>query len=64
MGWLAGDRLADLVLPRTPQFTRYLPAIYPLAADLIARDTSPEIREGLRDYFVRVGYAQGIIEPS
>ncbi|TFY56254.1 hypothetical protein EVG20_g9000 [Dentipellis fragilis] len=45
-------------------FGRYLPAIYPLASDLVGRDTSPEIREGLREYFVRVGYAQGIIEPS
>ncbi|KAI0040939.1 hypothetical protein FA95DRAFT_1683526 [Auriscalpium vulgare] len=45
-------------------FSRYLPAIYPLAAEMVARETSPDVREGLRDYFVRVGYAQGIIEPS
>ncbi|KAI0065725.1 hypothetical protein BV25DRAFT_1850119 [Artomyces pyxidatus] len=45
-------------------FARYLPAIYPLAADMLARETSQEIREGLREYFTRVGYAQGIIEPS
>ncbi|TFY76798.1 hypothetical protein EWM64_g7215 [Hericium alpestre] len=45
-------------------FGRYLPAIYPLASELVGRDTSPEIRDGLREYFVRVGYAHGIIEPS
>jgi brefeldin A-inhibited guanine nucleotide-exchange protein len=46
------------------QFARYLPAIYPLATELLARDTSPDIRDGLKEYFLRVGYAQGIIEPS
>ncbi|KAI9509449.1 Sec7-domain-containing protein [Russula earlei] len=45
-------------------FTRYLPAIYPLATELLARDTSQDIRDGLKEYFLRVGYAQGIIEPS
>jgi brefeldin A-inhibited guanine nucleotide-exchange protein len=45
------------------QFSRYLPAIYPVAAELLARDTSPEVREGLRDYFLRVGYVHNIIEP-
>ena len=46
------------------QFTRYLPAIYPLATDLLSREMAPEIREGLRDYFLRVGYIQGIVERS
>lgn len=41
---------------------RYLSAIYPLAAELIARETSPQIREGLRDYFVRAGRLQGILD--
>jgi brefeldin A-inhibited guanine nucleotide-exchange protein len=45
-------------------FARYLPAIYPLATELLARDSSQDIRDGLREYFLRVGYAQGIIEPS
>ncbi|KAI0368107.1 Sec7-domain-containing protein [Pilatotrama ljubarskyi] len=45
-------------------FTRYLPAIYPLATDLLSREMAPEIREGLREYFMRVGYIQGIIERS
>ena len=44
------------------QFTRYLPAIYPLATDLLSREMAPEIREGLREYFMRVGYIQGIVE--
>ncbi|KAH9853654.1 hypothetical protein C2E23DRAFT_822161 [Lenzites betulinus] len=43
-------------------FTRYLPAVYPLATDLLSREMAPEIREGLREYFLRVGYLQGIIE--
>ncbi|KAI0711073.1 hypothetical protein C8T65DRAFT_648070 [Cerioporus squamosus] len=43
-------------------FTRYLPAIYPLATDLLSREMAPEIREGLREYFKRVGYLQGIVE--
>ncbi|KAH9954231.1 hypothetical protein BC827DRAFT_1262273 [Russula dissimulans] len=45
-------------------FARYLPAIYPLATELLARDTSQDIRDGLKEYFLRVGYAQGIIEHS
>ncbi|TFK55672.1 hypothetical protein OE88DRAFT_1652091 [Heliocybe sulcata] len=43
-------------------FMRWLPASYPLAAGLLSRGVPDEIREGLRDYFMRVGYAQGIIE--
>ncbi|KAH0587527.1 hypothetical protein H2248_006309 [Termitomyces sp. 'cryptogamus'] len=45
-------------------FSRYLPAIYPLATDLLSRDVSPEIRQSLRAYFLRVGYVQGMIEAS
>ncbi|KAI0638023.1 hypothetical protein C8Q77DRAFT_1047692 [Trametes polyzona] len=45
-------------------FTRYLPAVYPLATDLLSREMAPEIREGLREYFLRVGYIQGIMERS
>lgn len=46
------------------QFTRYLPAIYPLATDLLSREMAPDIRESLREYFMRVGYIQGIVERS
>lgn len=45
-------------------FARYLPAIYPLATELLSRDMSSEIRQSLREYFIRVGYVQGIIERS
>ncbi|KAF5370080.1 hypothetical protein D9758_001080 [Tetrapyrgos nigripes] len=45
-------------------FVRYLPAIYPLAADLLVRDLTPEGRQSLKTYFIRVGYAQGILEGS
>ncbi|KAG5637780.1 hypothetical protein H0H81_003281 [Sphagnurus paluster] len=45
-------------------FSRFLPAIYPLATDLLSREIAPEIRQTLRTYFLRVGYAQGIIEAS
>jgi len=45
-------------------FARYLPAIYPLATDLLSRDMAPEIRQGLKMYFVRVGYVHSIIETS
>ncbi|EKM59125.1 uncharacterized protein PHACADRAFT_113382 [Phanerochaete carnosa HHB-10118-sp] len=45
-------------------FARYLPAIYPLATELLSREMAPEIRQNLRDYFLRVGYIQGIIERS
>jgi len=46
------------------QFVRYLPAVYPLATELLARDVAPEIRVGLKMYFERVGLAQGIVEAS
>jgi brefeldin A-inhibited guanine nucleotide-exchange protein len=42
-------------------FVRYLPAIYPLATGLLARDVAPEIRLGLKMYFERVGRTQGIV---
>ncbi|EIN10767.1 Sec7-domain-containing protein [Punctularia strigosozonata HHB-11173 SS5] len=45
-------------------FSRYLPAVYPIAVDILARDLAPEIREGLRSYFSRVGYVQGIMDSS
>ncbi|OAX41346.1 hypothetical protein K503DRAFT_863932 [Rhizopogon vinicolor AM-OR11-026] len=45
-------------------FVRYLPAIYPLATELLARDVAPEIRLGLKIYFERVGLTQGIIEKA
>ncbi|RDB22645.1 Protein transport protein sec71 [Hypsizygus marmoreus] len=45
-------------------FARYLPAIYPLATDILSREIAPEVRQPLRTYFLRVGYAQGIIEAS
>ncbi|EGN93072.1 hypothetical protein SERLA73DRAFT_172424 [Serpula lacrymans var. lacrymans S7.3] len=43
-------------------FVRYLPAIFPLTTGLLARDIAPEIRLGLKMYFERVGYSQGIVE--
>jgi brefeldin A-inhibited guanine nucleotide-exchange protein len=43
-------------------FARYLPVIYPLATELLSRDMAPEVRQGLKMYFVRVGYAHSIIE--
>ncbi|KAJ7591093.1 sec7 guanine nucleotide exchange factor [Mycena floridula] len=43
-------------------FARYLPAIYPLATELLDRDVAPEVRQCLKTYFRRVGYAQGMIE--
>ncbi|ESK97600.1 sec7 guanine nucleotide exchange factor [Moniliophthora roreri MCA 2997] len=45
-------------------FVRYLPAIYPLVAELLARELTTEVRQSLKTYFVRVGFAQGIIESS
>ncbi|KAG9092656.1 guanine nucleotide exchange protein for ADP-robosylation factor [Ceratobasidium sp. 370] len=42
-------------------FARYLPALYPLATELITRETAPEIRQPLSDIFVRVGRAKGIV---
>ncbi|KAI0774114.1 Sec7-domain-containing protein [Fomes fomentarius] len=51
-----------LVLTDFKQFTRYLPAIYPLATDLLSREMASDIRESLREYFMRVGYIQGIVE--
>ncbi|KAJ3975507.1 hypothetical protein EV361DRAFT_1024791 [Lentinula raphanica] len=43
-------------------FARYLPAIYPLAADLLARELPTSVRQCLRTYFIRVGHIQGIID--
>ncbi|KAF8332688.1 uncharacterized protein EI90DRAFT_2994962 [Cantharellus anzutake] len=43
-------------------FTMYLPALYPLATDLLSRDMSPELREALQKVLKRVGQSKGIIE--
>ncbi|KAJ7180014.1 hypothetical protein C8R43DRAFT_971372 [Mycena crocata] len=45
-------------------FGRYLPAIYPLATELLGRDVGPEIRQSLKTYFARVGISQGIMDPQ
>ncbi|KAJ7937075.1 Sec7-domain-containing protein [Mycena leptocephala] len=46
-------------------FGRYLPAIYPLATELLGRDVSdPNIRQSLKTYFIRVGVSQGIMDPQ
>ncbi|KAJ7744471.1 Sec7-domain-containing protein [Mycena maculata] len=45
-------------------FGRYLPAVYPLATDLVSRDVGPEIRQSLKTYFTRVGISQGIMDPQ
>ncbi|KIY51634.1 Sec7-domain-containing protein [Fistulina hepatica ATCC 64428] len=45
-------------------FQKYLPVIYPLAADLLDRDIPPEIRRPLKTYFSRVGTIQGIMEAT
>ncbi|KAJ6599098.1 hypothetical protein DFH09DRAFT_971185 [Mycena vulgaris] len=45
-------------------FGRYLPAIYPLATELLSREVGPEIRQSLKIYFTRVGLAQGILDPQ
>jgi brefeldin A-inhibited guanine nucleotide-exchange protein len=43
-------------------FSRYLPAIYPLVVELLARDVSPEVRLAVRQFFSRVGVSQGIVD--
>lgn len=43
-------------------FAKYLPVVYPLCTNLLARDVAPEVRLGLKKYFERVGYTQGIME--
>ncbi|KIL70092.1 hypothetical protein M378DRAFT_156145 [Amanita muscaria Koide BX008] len=45
-------------------FKTYLPAIYPLATELLSRELASEVRLPLKTYFIRVGYAQGIIDRS
>jgi len=43
-------------------FVLYLPAIYPLATDLLLREMSPEMRAALRDIFVRIGRTKRITD--
>jgi len=43
-------------------FEMYLPALYPLAIDLLSRDMAPELREALQKALRRVGELKGIIE--
>ncbi|KAK0453821.1 hypothetical protein EV421DRAFT_1766756 [Armillaria borealis] len=45
-------------------FAVYLPAVYPVVTELLGRDLAPEVRVSLKTYFLRVGYAHGIIEVS
>lgn len=41
-----------------------MPAIYPLATDLLAREIAPDIRVALRTFLLRVGLKQGIIDKT
>ncbi|KAF8897505.1 sec7 guanine nucleotide exchange factor [Infundibulicybe gibba] len=43
-------------------FVRYLPVIYPLATEILSRDVPTDVRQALKTYFMRVGYAQRIID--
>lgn len=43
-------------------FAKYLSVVYPICTSLLARDVAPEVRLGLKRYFERVGYTQGIME--
>ncbi|KAJ3571428.1 hypothetical protein NP233_g3767 [Leucocoprinus birnbaumii] len=45
-------------------FARYMPAIYPLAIELLAREIAPDVRVALRTFLIRVGIKQGIIDKS
>ncbi|KAF5364253.1 hypothetical protein D9756_000655 [Leucocoprinus leucothites] len=45
-------------------FTRYMPAIYPLAIELLVREIAPDVRIALRSFLVRVGIKQGIIDKT
>jgi brefeldin A-inhibited guanine nucleotide-exchange protein len=46
------------------QFDRYMPAIYPRATELLARDMAPEIRQGLQSFFIRVGVLNHILDAN
>lgn len=46
------------------QFSRYLPAIYPLIVELLARDITPEVRLAIHQFFKRVGVSQGLVDPD
>jgi brefeldin A-inhibited guanine nucleotide-exchange protein len=41
-----------------------MPAIYPLAIELLAREIAPDIRVALRTFLQRVGLKQGIIDKT
>jgi len=45
-------------------FDRYMPAIYPRATELLARDMAPEIRQGLQSFFIRVGVLNHILDAN
>ncbi|KAF9075862.1 hypothetical protein BDP27DRAFT_1314622 [Rhodocollybia butyracea] len=45
-------------------FSKYLSFIYPLAADMLARELPTSVRQCLRTYFFRVGHAKGFIEAA
>ncbi len=40
----------------------YLPALYPLAVDLLSREMAPELRDAFQKMLRRVGELKGIIE--
>ena len=46
---------ADLLVSLFPQFERHLPALYPIATDILLRESAPEVREALRLLLKRAG---------
>jgi brefeldin A-inhibited guanine nucleotide-exchange protein len=43
-------------------FNRFLPALYPLVVELLARDMSPELRDAAKMFFTKNGQVQGFLE--
>lgn len=50
--------VADSVPLLSLQFERHLPALYPIATDILLRESAPEVREALRLWFVKAGRAR------
>jgi brefeldin A-inhibited guanine nucleotide-exchange protein len=44
------------------QFNEYLPQLYPLVTDMLSRDMAVELWQAVREFYVRVGQVQGLME--
>jgi brefeldin A-inhibited guanine nucleotide-exchange protein len=46
------------------QFERYLPELYPLVTDMLAREMAPDLWQAVRSFYVKTGVVKGMMKET